>query len=136
MCVYVLMQGDAVKDLMVRFLGEQEAMKRQVLTANSVEPSFTGLKQLVVSCSLYLMHKTDMEVHALKLTIRSGRHGLKMISCFKKFCNNNINNNSTTNTVFHPLKCLFYYYVSHISPSHAVCNLEICLALVYFLHKI
>uniref|UniRef100_A0A3B4XLV4 Trafficking protein particle complex subunit 12 n=1 Tax=Seriola lalandi dorsalis TaxID=1841481 RepID=A0A3B4XLV4_SERLL len=40
------LQGDAVKDLMLRFLGEQAAMKRQVLTANSVEQSFTGLKQL------------------------------------------------------------------------------------------
>uniref|UniRef100_A0A1A7YHD5 Trafficking protein particle complex subunit 12 n=2 Tax=Iconisemion striatum TaxID=60296 RepID=A0A1A7YHD5_9TELE len=43
------LQGDAVKDLMVRFLGEQAAMKRQVLTANSVEQSFVGLKQLISS---------------------------------------------------------------------------------------
>uniref|UniRef100_A0A672HUV4 Trafficking protein particle complex subunit 12 n=1 Tax=Salarias fasciatus TaxID=181472 RepID=A0A672HUV4_SALFA len=43
------LQGDAVKDLMVRFLGEQAATKRQVLTANSVEQSFTGLKQLISS---------------------------------------------------------------------------------------
>ncbi|XP_028995639.1 trafficking protein particle complex subunit 12 isoform X2 [Betta splendens] len=43
------LQGDAVKDLMIRLLGEQAAMKRQVLTANSVEPSFTGLKQLISS---------------------------------------------------------------------------------------
>lgn len=41
------LQGDAVKDLMLRFLGEQAAVKRQVLTANSVEQSFTGLKQLI-----------------------------------------------------------------------------------------
>ncbi|XP_034015662.1 trafficking protein particle complex subunit 12 isoform X2 [Thalassophryne amazonica] len=41
------LQGDAVKDLMLRFLGEQAAMKRQVLTANSVEQSFPGLKQLI-----------------------------------------------------------------------------------------
>nr|XP_020464430.1 trafficking protein particle complex subunit 12 isoform X2 [Monopterus albus]XP_020464432.1 trafficking protein particle complex subunit 12 isoform X2 [Monopterus albus] len=41
------LQGDAVKDLMLRFLGEQAAMKRQVLTASSVEQSFTGLKQLI-----------------------------------------------------------------------------------------
>ncbi|KAJ8398219.1 hypothetical protein AAFF_G00430630 [Aldrovandia affinis] len=41
------LQGDAVKDLMLRFLGEQAAMKRQVLTANSVEQSFVGLKQLI-----------------------------------------------------------------------------------------
>nr|XP_019940522.1 PREDICTED: trafficking protein particle complex subunit 12 [Paralichthys olivaceus]XP_019940523.1 PREDICTED: trafficking protein particle complex subunit 12 [Paralichthys olivaceus] len=43
------LQGDAVKDLMLRFLGEQAAMKRQVLNANSVEQSFTGLKQLITS---------------------------------------------------------------------------------------
>ncbi|XP_045917831.1 trafficking protein particle complex subunit 12 [Micropterus dolomieu] len=43
------LQGDAVKDLMLRFLGEQAAMGRQVLTANSVEQSFTGLKQLISS---------------------------------------------------------------------------------------
>ncbi|XP_061552665.1 trafficking protein particle complex subunit 12 isoform X1 [Phycodurus eques] len=43
------LQGDAVKDLMLRFLGEQAAMKRQVLTANSVEQSFLGLKQLISS---------------------------------------------------------------------------------------
>uniref|UniRef100_A0A803W8A4 Trafficking protein particle complex subunit 12 n=1 Tax=Ficedula albicollis TaxID=59894 RepID=A0A803W8A4_FICAL len=42
-------QGDAVKDLMLRFLGEQAAVKRQVLNANSVEQSFVGLKQLISS---------------------------------------------------------------------------------------
>lgn len=42
-------KGDAVKDLMLRFLGEQAAVKRQVLNANSVEQSFVGLKQLIVS---------------------------------------------------------------------------------------
>ncbi|XP_031807031.1 trafficking protein particle complex subunit 12 isoform X3 [Sarcophilus harrisii] len=41
-------QGDAVKDLMLRFLGEQAAAKRQVLNANSVEQSFVGLKQLII----------------------------------------------------------------------------------------
>ncbi|XP_013928449.1 PREDICTED: trafficking protein particle complex subunit 12-like [Thamnophis sirtalis] len=40
-------QGDAVKDLMLRFLGEQAAAKRQVLNTNSVEQSFQGLKQLI-----------------------------------------------------------------------------------------
>uniref|UniRef100_A0A8C7KLP6 Trafficking protein particle complex subunit 12 n=1 Tax=Oncorhynchus kisutch TaxID=8019 RepID=A0A8C7KLP6_ONCKI len=50
------LQGDAVKDLMVRLMGEQAAMKRQVLTANSVEQSFLGLKQLIVShCVCMLM---------------------------------------------------------------------------------
>ncbi|XP_074187737.1 trafficking protein particle complex subunit 12 isoform X2 [Rhinolophus sinicus] len=42
-------QGDAVKDLLLRFLGEKAAAKRQVLDANSVEQSFVGLKQLI-SC--------------------------------------------------------------------------------------
>ncbi|XP_053565703.1 trafficking protein particle complex subunit 12 [Bombina bombina] len=42
-------QGDAVRDLMIRFLGEQAAMKRQVLTASSVEQTFDGLKQLINS---------------------------------------------------------------------------------------
>ncbi|XP_012674966.2 trafficking protein particle complex subunit 12 [Clupea harengus] len=41
------LQGDAVKDLMLRLLGDQAATKRQVLTANSVEQSFLGLKQLI-----------------------------------------------------------------------------------------
>lgn len=44
-----MLQGDAVKDLMVRFLGDQAATKRQVLTANSVEQNVLGLKQLIVS---------------------------------------------------------------------------------------
>ncbi|ROL44803.1 Trafficking protein particle complex subunit 12 [Anabarilius grahami] len=43
------LQGDAVKDLMQRFLGDQAAMKRQVLSANSVEQNFLGLKRLIVS---------------------------------------------------------------------------------------
>ncbi|XP_068136449.1 trafficking protein particle complex subunit 12 isoform X2 [Hyperolius riggenbachi] len=42
-------QVDAVRELMLRFLGEQAAMKRQVLTANSVEQTFLGLKQLLNS---------------------------------------------------------------------------------------
>ncbi|XP_069870779.1 trafficking protein particle complex subunit 12 [Dipodomys merriami] len=42
-------QGDAVKDLMLRFLGEKAAARRQVLNAGSVEQSFVGLKQLI-SC--------------------------------------------------------------------------------------
>ncbi|XP_047701134.1 trafficking protein particle complex subunit 12 isoform X4 [Prionailurus viverrinus] len=42
-------QGDAVKDLMLRFLGERAAAKRRVLNAESVEQTFVGLKQLI-SC--------------------------------------------------------------------------------------
>lgn len=51
-----LPQGDAVKDLMLRFLGEQAAVKRQVLNANSVEQSFVGLKQLIVSKNTSNIH--------------------------------------------------------------------------------
>ncbi|XP_045303815.1 trafficking protein particle complex subunit 12 isoform X1 [Leopardus geoffroyi] len=40
-------QGDAVKDLMLRFLGERAAAKRRVLNAESVEQTFVGLKQLI-----------------------------------------------------------------------------------------
>ncbi|XP_022369262.1 trafficking protein particle complex subunit 12 [Enhydra lutris kenyoni] len=40
-------QGDAVKDLMLRFLGERAAAKRQVLHAESVEQTFVGLRQLI-----------------------------------------------------------------------------------------
>ncbi|XP_069462132.1 trafficking protein particle complex subunit 12 [Ambystoma mexicanum] len=43
------LQGDALRDLMLRFLGEQAALKRQVLTANLVDQSFVGLKQLISS---------------------------------------------------------------------------------------
>ncbi|XP_051502171.1 trafficking protein particle complex subunit 12-like [Myxocyprinus asiaticus] len=41
------LQSDAVKDLMQRFLGDQAAVKRQVLSANSVEQNFLGLKRLI-----------------------------------------------------------------------------------------
>uniref|UniRef100_A0ABI7VQ66 Trafficking protein particle complex 12 n=1 Tax=Felis catus TaxID=9685 RepID=A0ABI7VQ66_FELCA len=41
-------QGDAVKDLMLRFLGERAAAKRRVLNAESVEQTFVGLKQLIL----------------------------------------------------------------------------------------
>uniref|UniRef100_A0A673KHI3 Trafficking protein particle complex subunit 12 n=1 Tax=Sinocyclocheilus rhinocerous TaxID=307959 RepID=A0A673KHI3_9TELE len=43
------LQGDAVKDLMQRFLGDQAAMKRQVLSASSVEQNFLGLKRLIIT---------------------------------------------------------------------------------------
>lgn len=51
-----IQQGDAVKDLLLRFLGEQAAAKRQVLNANSVEQSFVGLKQLIVSKNAFNFH--------------------------------------------------------------------------------
>ncbi|NXY00168.1 TPC12 protein, partial [Centropus bengalensis] len=42
-------QGDAVRELMLRFLGEQAAQRRHVLGSGSVEQSFVGLRQLIVS---------------------------------------------------------------------------------------
>ena len=71
----VLLQGDAVKDLMLRFLGEPAAMKRQVLTANSVEQSFTGLKQLIVSrfiliCSCLLLNVQTFTVRTSLFELR------------------------------------------------------------------
>lgn len=41
---------------MLRLLGDQAATKRQVLTANSVEQSFLGLKQLIVSLAEHLVY--------------------------------------------------------------------------------
>ncbi|KAF5917268.1 hypothetical protein HPG69_008340 [Diceros bicornis minor] len=49
------LMGDAVKDLMLRFLGEKAAAKRQVLNANSVEQSFVGLKQLIYSTRKFIL---------------------------------------------------------------------------------
>lgn len=62
-------KGDAVKDLMLRFLGEQAAMKRQVLNADSVEQSFVGLKQLIVSNSL--CNSIYIKYHAFLKTVGS-----------------------------------------------------------------
>ncbi|ELK32769.1 Tetratricopeptide repeat protein 15 [Myotis davidii] len=41
-------QGDAVKDLLLRFLGEKAAARRTVADAGAVEQSFVGLKQLIL----------------------------------------------------------------------------------------
>lgn len=41
-------QGDPVSDLVSRFMGENEARKRSVLTADSVPQDENGLTQLVV----------------------------------------------------------------------------------------
>ncbi|XP_059146848.1 trafficking protein particle complex subunit 12-like isoform X2 [Physella acuta] len=40
-------QGDPVKDLVLRYMGEQEAVKRSVLTVNSVTQDADGLKKLI-----------------------------------------------------------------------------------------
>ena len=43
-----LFQGDPVRDLVYRYMGEQEALKRQILTANKVTQDANGLKDLMV----------------------------------------------------------------------------------------
>lgn len=40
-------QGDPVRDLVFRYMGEQESFRRQVLMADSVSQDFDGLKKLV-----------------------------------------------------------------------------------------
>jgi len=53
-CMYtVAAQGDPVRDMVKRLLGEQEAAKRLVLTADSVPQDEIGLRQLIVSCRAY-----------------------------------------------------------------------------------
>lgn len=42
-------QGDPVRDLVYRYMGEQEALKRQVLTTNKVSQDTEGLKKLMAS---------------------------------------------------------------------------------------
>ena len=50
-----LTKGDPVKDLVYRYMGEQEALKRQVLSADKVSQDTDGLKDLIVSiCKLYI----------------------------------------------------------------------------------
>lgn len=42
-------QGDPVRDLVFRYMGEQEAIKRQILSVDSVTQDIDGLKALIVS---------------------------------------------------------------------------------------
>jgi len=42
-------QGDPIKDLVRKYLGEQEANKRPTLTVNHVEMNENGLRKLLVS---------------------------------------------------------------------------------------
>jgi hypothetical protein len=46
-------QGDPVRDLVFRYMGEQEAVRRHVLTADSVPQDVEGLQRLVVRCQKY-----------------------------------------------------------------------------------
>ncbi|XP_013387811.1 trafficking protein particle complex subunit 12-like [Lingula anatina] len=45
--LYDDLQGDPVKDLVYRYMGDVEASKRQTLTADSVPPNDEGLRQLI-----------------------------------------------------------------------------------------
>ena len=51
MVLLLLFQGDPVRDLVYRYMGEQEALKRQVLTAETVTQDFEGMKQLMVTAA-------------------------------------------------------------------------------------
>lgn len=42
-------QGDPVRDLVFRYMGEQEAIKRQILSVDSVTQDIDGLKALIVN---------------------------------------------------------------------------------------
>lgn len=46
-------QGDPVRDLVFRYMGEQEAIKRQILSVDSVTQDIDGLKALIVSTGIY-----------------------------------------------------------------------------------
>lgn len=48
----LLYQGDPVKDLVYRYMGEQEALKRQILTSDRVTQDTDGLKQLMVKAEI------------------------------------------------------------------------------------
>ena len=47
-CPWLCCQGDPVRDLVLRYMGEQEAIRRHVLTADSVSQDCDGLQKLVV----------------------------------------------------------------------------------------
>ena len=46
--IFFLFQGDPVRDLVLRYMGEQEALRRSVLTVDSVTQDADGLKKLMV----------------------------------------------------------------------------------------
>ena len=49
-------KGDPVRDLVLRYMGEQEAVKRSVLSVDSVTQDIDGLKKLIVS-TMFLLPK-------------------------------------------------------------------------------
>ena len=66
MCIFVT-QGDPVKDLMVRFMGDAEASKRFTTTADNVSQDENGLKQLIVSTPDPVCYVTPLGFIAKKL---------------------------------------------------------------------
>ena len=48
-CAVCCLQGDPVKELMVRFMGDTEASKRFTMTADNVSQDERGLRELIVS---------------------------------------------------------------------------------------
>lgn len=57
-------QGDPVRDLVFRYMGEQEAIKRQILSVDSVTQDIDGLKALIVSIYTVIIH---IPVHCLQV---------------------------------------------------------------------
>ncbi|XP_028352603.1 trafficking protein particle complex subunit 12 isoform X4 [Physeter macrocephalus] len=84
-------QGDAVKDLMLRFLGEKAAAKRQVLNANSVEQSFVGLKQLIILTNLEQGLAEDGSINSMaqenrQASVQLWRSRLGRVTCSMANC--------------------------------------------------
>ena len=49
-------KGDPVRDMVLKFMGEQEAAKRLVLNADSVPQDEIGLQQLIVTKLLTIFY--------------------------------------------------------------------------------
>lgn len=50
-----------MRDLVFRYMGEQEAIKRQILSVDSVTQDIDGLKALIVSTGTYYCDDTDTQ---------------------------------------------------------------------------
>lgn len=59
--LFLIWQGDPVRDLVFRYMGEQEAIKRQILSVDSVTQDIDGLKALIVSTGTYYCDDTDTQ---------------------------------------------------------------------------
>ena len=63
-----------MKDLVYRYMGEQEALKRQVLTADKVSQDTDGLKELIVSTFENDFKTNKMLNYYVSPHFRVGRH--------------------------------------------------------------